>query len=324
MVLEPFREGERILAVALGAQGEGFEALQEQERPERILRRTEVAKVFDAGANRERGVRAEHAARTEDFPEIHAVIPGRRVGEVRELAVRPVERTAVDEHAADRRAVTADPLGGRVHDDVGSVVERAAEVAARTERVVDNDRQPVAVGDVGDGLEVGDVVPGIPDRFEIDGPGVVVDERGDRVDVVAVGELHVDAQPREGDLELVVGASVQVARRYDVAARAHEGRHRQKLGRLPAGGRQRRDAALERGHALLEDVARRVHDAGIDVAELLQRKQLTGVLGVVERVGGRGVDRDGAGVRARRGRLPRVELQGLELVGSRGRSFAHE
>ena len=49
--------------------------------------------------------------------------------------------------------------------------------------------------------------------------------------------------------------------------------------------------------ALLQHVAGRVHDAGVDVAELLEREQVGGVLGVAELVGGGLVDRhrDGAG-----------------------------
>ena len=38
--------------------------------------------------------------------------------------VAPVELAAVDDHAADRGAVAADKLGGRVHDDVGAEVDR--------------------------------------------------------------------------------------------------------------------------------------------------------------------------------------------------------
>ena len=58
----------------------------------------------------------------------------------------------------------------------------------------------------------------------------------------------------------------------------------------PEATRQRRDAALERGEALLQHVVRRVHDAGVDVAQFLEREQVGGVLGV-ELVGRGLVDR---------------------------------
>ena len=80
---------------------------------------------------------------------------------------------------------------------------------------------------------------------------------------------------------------------------------------------ERRDAALERGDALLEDVRRRVHDPGVDVPELLEPEQAGGVGRVVEDVAGRGVDRHGAGVRRRVRLLPAV--QGAGLRAERGR-----
>ncbi len=88
----------------------------------------------------------------------------------------------------------------------------------------------------------------------------------------------------------------------------------------PEAQAERRHAALERGDALLEHVRGRVHDPGVDVAELLQPEQARGVLGVVEHVGRGGVDRDGAGVGRRVGDLAGVEGLGLgaqvaEVVG---------
>ena len=53
-------------------------------------------------------------------------------------------------------------------------------------------------------------------------------------------------------------------------------------------------AAFERRDALFEHRLRRVHDARVDVAEGLQPEQRGGVVGVVEDVGGRLVDRRGA------------------------------
>jgi hypothetical protein len=53
---------------------------------------------------------------------------------------------------------------------------------------------------------------------------------------------------------------------------------REQRGRLARAERQRRDAALERRDALLEHVVGRVHDAGVDVAELGQAEQVRRVL----------------------------------------------
>ena len=66
--------------------------------------------------------------------------------------------------------------------------------------------------------------------------------------------------------------------------------------------------------ALLEDVGRRIHDPGVDVAELLQPEEPGGVVGVVEDVARGGVDRDGASLR-----------RGIDvLAGMDGEGFAAE
>src|SRR4051812_27891981 len=48
LLLEPLRDRERILAMALDSQREGFEALQEEEGVERAERRSDVAEALDA------------------------------------------------------------------------------------------------------------------------------------------------------------------------------------------------------------------------------------------------------------------------------------
>jgi hypothetical protein len=64
------------------------------------------------------------------------------------------------------------------------------------------------VGDGGDLLEVGDVVFGVADRFDVDGFGLLVDGGFEIFGAVAVDELGCDTEAGEGDLELVVCAAV--------------------------------------------------------------------------------------------------------------------
>ena len=52
--------------------------------------------------------------------------------------------------------------------------------------------------------------------------------------------------------------------------------------RLPGRYSQRPRSAFDRRHALLEHVGGRVHDPRVDVPELLERKQVGGVVGVLE------------------------------------------
>ena len=82
----------------------------------------------------------------------------------------------------------------------------------------------------------------------------------------------------------------------------------------PRGQRQRRDAALERGDALLQHVVGRVHDARIDVAEFLEREQVGGVVGALELVRRRLVDRHRDRAGARIGAPSRMESEGFRLL----------
>ena len=66
--------------------------------------------------------------------------------------------------------------------------------------------------------------------------------------------------------------------------------------------------------ALLDGVLCGIHDPRVDVARLGQREQVGGVLGVVEDVGRRLVDRDRAGVRGRIRLLAAVEGDRLGML----------
>ena len=60
--------------------------------------------------------------------------------QLRERAVVPGEFAAVDDDAADGRAVPADELGGRMHHDIRAVLDGPAQIR-RGESVVDHQRQ---------------------------------------------------------------------------------------------------------------------------------------------------------------------------------------
>ena len=86
----------------------------------------------------------------------------------------PIEVTAVDDHTAQRGAVAADELGCGVDNDVGAMLQRTEQIRG-AESVVDDNRQTVLLGDLGDGVDVGDVRVGVAERLEIDDRGVVLD-----------------------------------------------------------------------------------------------------------------------------------------------------
>ena len=109
-----------------------------------------------------------------------------------------------------------------------------------------------------------------------------------------------------------VRAAVERGGRDDVVASAAQREDGGHLRGLAGRGRERRAAALDRRHALLEHRHRRVGDARVDVAEGLQVEEARGVVGRVEHERGRLVDRRGARAGRGVGDLPGVQAQRLD------------
>lgn len=249
VLLEPLGEREGVRRVALGTERERLQAEDQLLGAEGVEGRAEVTEELDTDADRERDG-------AERLPELEAVVALGRLDELREArgVLAPVELARVDNDTADGGAVAADPLGGRVDNNVGAVLDGLAEVAAGTKGVVDNDGDALLVRGLGDRLKVGDVEARVADRLEVDGLGLVVDRGGNVLGLVAGDELGRDAEAGQDDLELVVGAAVEVGGRDNVVAGVGEGSDRQELRGLTGGSGDGGDTALEGSDTLLEDV----------------------------------------------------------------------
>ena len=215
VTLEPRRESQGVGGVAVDPHGECEEAPEDEERLEWSERAARV------------DLRASHL-----------------------LDQRP--RPGGD--TGHEVAVTAEVLGGRLHDDVGAELERPADVR-RGERVVDDvDR----AGPVGHGCErsvVREKRRGVRRGLREQHPR---GRRGERsLDGVVVGhvdELDVHAEPAERAHELGSRRAVQRVRGDDPIARSEE----------------RREGGVDSGHARREGVARLAPgELGVGVAERL-------------------------------------------------------
>lgn len=204
-LLEILCQRQRILSMPLGAQAQRLDTQQQLLRSKRIQRGAQISQNLNPRPDNKGNI-------AKCLPELEPVITLRRLHKLREsLAVlAPVKLARVDNHTSNSGAMPADPLGGRVHDDVGAMVNRTDEVAACAKGVVHNERDARVVGDFGNGLEVGDVVARVADALDVHGLGVVVDGGGNVLGLVAVDEFGLDAQPGEKYFELVVGAAVEV------------------------------------------------------------------------------------------------------------------
>ena len=309
MLGQPLGESLSVRGVALHAQVQGFDAEEEEESGERAHGGAGIAQpvsphIDDVG---------DVADGFEGFGENDSVIGGVGLGEFGPFGrvVGPGEFPAVDHDASDVDAVAAEEFGGGVDGDVDAVFEGPEERGSE-DGIIHQDGDAVGVGNVGDGLEIGNVVAGIADRFEENQTGVVIHQLVDLFGVIGVEEADFDAEFGEGLGEEGVGAAVEAGGGDDVLAGAGDGEDGGGDGSLSAGEGEGGGATFESGHALLEDVVGGVHQTGVDETELLEREKVSGVFSVVKDVACGGEDGDGAGAGGGVGLLTGVEGQGSE------------
>ncbi len=180
------------------------------------------------------------------------------------------------------------------------MLDRPAEGRGR-HRAVDDQRHPVRGGERGDAFDVQDGPPRVADGLAVEGPGPGRDRGLPLWQVRRVHEPDAYRELLERVDELGDGAAVQLRRRDDLVAGHQERQEGDELRGHAAGRRHRPCRALERRDALLKDGRRRVADPRVDVAVLLQLKELCRLLRVLENKRGRLVDRNrpGAGHRVR-------------------------
>ena len=314
--LQPLRHDLRILDMRGHPERQRLDALGELPRGLWREHRTDVAQLLGTQA-REEGVLAEVAVPVEPAVVRHGLV------EEREALVRPVEATGFDDDAAEGGPVAAEELGGRVDDDVGAPLDGAVEVRRRDRRV-DDQRQVVGVGDLGQALEVGDLTGRVRDRLDEDELRLVGDDRCVVGRVGGVHERGLDAEAAQRHIELGDCAAVEARARHDVVAGSGERSEGDELGTEPGCRGHRPDPALERGDALLECCDRRVRQPAVDIAVLLQREAGGGIRGVVENEGAGLVDREGAGAGDAIRDVAGVDGAGAEAVfavGSVGAAF---
>ena len=160
------------------------------------------------------------------------------------------------------------------------------------------------MGDLDNSLKVRHVVARVANALNVDSLGLVIDGGRNVLGLVAVDELSGDAKAGKEDLKLIVSAAVEVGGGDNVIARVRQRRNGHELRCLAGRGSHSSNTALKRGDPLLEDVDRgtrglsvfpshsvwltfhmhvdSLHDAGVDVAELLEPEEAGAVSRVIE------------------------------------------
>ena len=237
VVLQKLHDLLGVLDVAVQPQGQGLDALEQQEGVEGRDGRAGVTQQNRPDVGHE-------GSGTGGVHEAHAVVAGVRLGDGGILAAGlPVEGAAVHDDTAQAGAVAADELGGGVDDDVSAVLQGPDQVGG-AEGVVDDQGQAVLVGDGGDGVNVGDVAVGVAQGLQVDGLGVVLDRVLHLGQVVGVHKRRGDAVLGQGVGQQVIGAAVDRLLGNNMLAGASQGLNGVGDGGGTGGSRQRSHAAL--------------------------------------------------------------------------------
>ncbi len=147
----------RVLDMPFDAQRHRFDALQQQEGIERRQNGSHGA-LIDAARTLNVGAGAELLG--VDQPVIGGVglVEGGKAAGV----FRPGKAAAVNDRAAEGGAVAAEKFRQRMNGDIGAVVERL-EQDRGCDRVVDDQRYAVAMGDLRQRLDIADIAGRIAD-----------------------------------------------------------------------------------------------------------------------------------------------------------------
>lgn len=195
-----------------------------------------------------------------------AVIRFIRLCELRELAVVPIEITAVYNGAAELHRVTVEVLCGGVRDDVYAELERTA-VDRRRERIIDDARYAVRVCGVCKHFEVCHDERRVRKRFRKHAAGVLA-ECGVQLVLGAVrrNECAVNAHFMQGFVEQVECAAVYGVGAHNMTSSVADVQNGHHGGCLAGGRDERAYAALECRKLLFHSVERWITEARIEKA----------------------------------------------------------
>ena len=208
-------------------------------------------------------------------------------------ACLPVEGAAVDDDAAEGGPVAAEELGGGMNDDVGAVLDGADQIG-RAERIVDDERDLMAVCDLRKRIDIRDVAVGVAEGLDEEGLCVRLDGGLHLGEVMDVHKGGVDAEGGQCVGQQIVAAAVDGLLGDDVFAFLGERFDGVSNRRRSGGNCQRGHAAFERSDSLLQDILRGVGQPAVNVARVGKPEPGCRMGGVVKYIRRRLVDGDSA------------------------------
>ena len=277
MALQELGDRQTVLAMARHTHVQALERAVQEERRLRVLHGAEVAHELSGCLGNE-GTLA-----TELLGIRHAVVALVGRGETRELIRmgHPVKLAVVDDHAAQVGRVTIHVLGGGVRDDVGAPLKGTAH-HGRREGVVDHQRHAVVMCGLGKALNIEHGKGGVGDRLAKD--ELCVGLKGSlQLLIGAVGgdERAGHAHAAHGVGEQVIRTAVDGRARDHMIAGTGHVKDREEVRSHTRAREHRSGAALHLADLGGNQIARGVLQTAVEVARLLQVKQLAHVLGRV-------------------------------------------
>lgn len=262
-------EGEGVGSVFFGMEGESFDIEEELLGIEGVEVGIEVVEEFDFNFD-------SIGDGIEGFLEFEFVVifgGFNYLGEVFVVFVL-VEFVGIDDDVIDGSIVIINLFGGRVDDDISIVFDGVDEVIVGVEGVVDNYGDIVFVGNVGNFFEVGDVVVGVVNVFNVDGFGFVVNDSGEVFGFVFCDEFGSDVEVLKEDFELVVGIVVEVGGGNDVVIGVSKSGNGYKLSGYVGGGGNGSNIIFEGGDFFFEYIDGGVYDFGVDVVKFFEVEEV--------------------------------------------------
>ena len=151
-----------IFGMPLHTQGKRFQSLQQQEGVKRTDSRSCIPQQYrpDSG---------QIGGRSGSFRETKSVISRVRLRQLREFSrTGPVEFPGINDDATQGSSVYANELRSRMHDDIGSVFNRADQERC-AERVIDNQGNSMLMGNAGHRLQINQIGIRVTQCFNKDG-----------------------------------------------------------------------------------------------------------------------------------------------------------
>ena len=265
-----------VLAVALHAQVQRFQAQIEQEAVERAGDGAQVAHQLCRGFGD-----VSHLAESLGIGQ--SMVAFVRLAQARELVGmgHPVEVAAVHDGAAHRRGMSVHVFRGGMYHNVGPPLEGAA-VDGGGEGVVHDEGHAVAVRHGGEALNVEHVPAGVRDGFAEEALRVRTEGGLDAFVVpIRVYEGAFDAQLLHRHAEEVERAAINGVRGHEMVARLADVEHGIEVGSLARRGQHGAHTAFQLGDFAGHGVVRGVLQAGIEIARVFQVEEPGHLVAVV-------------------------------------------